>query len=177
MAEYKIIITGPMGAGKTTAIEAVSEVPVVSTDVANTAKKDHAKATTTVAMDYGELTLGGGDHLRLYGTPGQQRFEFMWKILAKGALGLIVLMDNARPNAVRDLDIYLDNFAELIADTGVVIGITRMDVSSQPSLEDYHRSLRRRGVVYPIMALDVRKKQEVVILLDTLFSILEAAEA
>lgn len=177
MAEYKIIITGPMGAGKTTAIAAVSEIPVVSTDVANTAKKDSAKATTTVAMDYGELSLGEGDTLRLYGTPGQKRFDFMWKILAKGALGLIVLVDNARPDPVSDLDMYLDNFAELIADTGVVIGVTRMDLSPTPSMDAYHQALRRRGAHYPVMALDARKKQEVVIVLDTLLSILETADA
>ncbi|MEZ5672763.1 MAG: ATP/GTP-binding protein [Thiotrichaceae bacterium] len=58
------------------------------------------KETITVAMDYGELTSDDGQKLRIYGTPGQQRFDYMWKILIKGALGLIILVDNAGSDPV-----------------------------------------------------------------------------
>ena len=85
MNEYKILITGTMGAGKTTAIAAISEVPPIMTDVQNN-DTSNSKLTTTVGLDYGELSLDGGDKLRIYGTPGQERFAFMWKVLAKGAL-------------------------------------------------------------------------------------------
>ena len=74
--EYKLVFAGSMGAGKTTAIGAISEIPPVRTDVANSDLATFAKATTTAAMDYGEVTLDGGDKLRLYGTPGQARFDF-----------------------------------------------------------------------------------------------------
>ena len=71
--EYVVLAAGPMGAGKTTAIAALSEIPVVSTDAVNTDLARNAKATTTVALDYGEITLGDGDKVRLYGVPGQER--------------------------------------------------------------------------------------------------------
>ncbi|WP_245391541.1 GTP-binding protein [Thioflexithrix psekupsensis] len=78
MSEIKIVFTGSMGAGKTTAIAAISEIPVINTDVRATDPTTlQRKATTTVAMDYGELTLEDGQKLRLYGTPGQLRFEYM----------------------------------------------------------------------------------------------------
>lgn len=67
MNEYKILVTGTMGAGKTTAIAAISEVPPIMTDVQNN-DTSNAKLTTTVGSDYGELTLDGGDKLRIYGT-------------------------------------------------------------------------------------------------------------
>src|SRR5690606_37353134 len=111
--EYKLIFAGSMGAGKTTAIAAISEISPVRTDVENTDRASHQKATTTAAMDYGEVTLAGGDKLRLYGTPGQTRFDFMWKILGKGALGVIILVDNSRPDPLADLREYLQAFHEI----------------------------------------------------------------
>jgi hypothetical protein len=96
--EYKLIFTGTMGAGKTTAITSISEIPPVSTDVQRSEAGDDAKLTTTAALDYGEVTLPRGDMLRLYGTPGQARFDFMWRILSEGALGVVVLVDNRRPD-------------------------------------------------------------------------------
>ncbi len=86
------------GAGKTTAIRAISEIPSrphrrLTTAIASS----HEKATTTAALDYGEVTLSVGDKLRLYGTPVQLRFDFMWQILAESALGVVLLVDNSRP--------------------------------------------------------------------------------
>jgi signal recognition particle receptor subunit beta len=71
MREYKIVFTGTMGAGKTTAIAAISETPPVVTDVANN-DASLAKAKTTVGLDFGQLTLDTGDRLRLFGTPGRR---------------------------------------------------------------------------------------------------------
>ena len=115
MIEHKILFSGTMGAGKTTAIAAVSEIGPLSTDVRNT-DESVAKATTTVGLDYGELTLDNGERLRLYGTPGQPRFAFMWDILARGALGLVILIDNSRPDPLADLDVYLDGYASTESD-------------------------------------------------------------
>ena len=75
--QLKIVFTGPMGAGKTTAIRAISDAPPVSTEVGNSDRQSSVKESTTVALDYGELTLEDGTCLRIYGTPGQARFSFM----------------------------------------------------------------------------------------------------
>ncbi len=174
MAEYKILITGPMGAGKTTAIGTVSEIGVVSTDVKNSDIVQSQKATTTVAMDYGQITLDGGDQLRIYGTPGQERFDFMWKILSRGALGLIILLDNARPAPLLDLNKFLDGFGPLIAETGAVIGVSnKPSVPKSPSIEAYYEVMASRNMVLPLFEVDVRKKDDVLLLVDSLLSVLE----
>ena len=126
--------TGTLIDQKTTAISAVSEITALSTDVTNydcTVKKN----TTTVGLDYGEMTLANGDTLRLYGTPGQTRFDFMWEILSRGALGLIILIDNQSSDPLTDLDTYLNGFKRLIADTACVVVICRMDTHPDPTID------------------------------------------
>ena len=175
MSEIKLIFTGTPGAGKTTAIGAISEIPPVTTDMAATDELTAQKAETTVAMDFGEISLEDGQKLRLYGTPGQRRFEFMWRILAEGGLGLIVLIDNTRPEPLQDLSIYLDNFADFIRETGAVVGVTRTDLQGSPSVDDYYDFLASRGEMLPVFEADVRKKDDVLMLLDALISTLEFA--
>jgi len=172
--EYKIIFTGTMGAGKTTAIAALSEIPPVSTDVPNSDLGAFQKATTTAAFDYGELTLDGGNRLRLYGTPGQERFRFMWSILARGALGVIVLVDNSRPDPLADLGIYIDNFADVVATGCLTIAVGRLDTHPDPSLDVYYEWLLARDLAIPVLAADVRRRDDVLVLVDTLFSLIEA---
>jgi uncharacterized protein len=173
MNEYKLLLTGTMGAGKTTAIGAVSEIAPVVTDVQNN-DESVAKARTTVGLDYGELTLDNGDKVRLYGTPGQQRFAFMWKVLANGALGLIILIDNSRPDPLADLDVYTQNFAELIASAGCVVGVGRMEAHPVPDLDAYAERLESSGVLCPVMPVDVRKREDVVMMMDLLLTQLES---
>lgn len=175
MSEIKLIFTGTPGAGKTTAIGAISEIPPVTTDMATTDELAAQKAETTVAMDFGEITLGDGQKVHLYGTPGQQRFQFMWEIIVRGGLGLILLLDNTRDDPIADMDMYLDNFAGFIRETGAVIGVTRTDLSTTPSLDDYYERLEARGEMYPVFDADVRKSDDVLMLLDALISTLEYA--
>src|SRR5262245_56631552 len=112
-----------MGAGKTTAIRSISEIAPISTDVGSAEAVDAEKTTTTAAMDYGEVRLPSGDLLRLYGTPGQQRFSHMWEILREGALGVILLVDNRRPDPVADLCEYLEVFRETVKQSRAVVGV------------------------------------------------------
>ncbi|EIJ42185.1 putative GTPase [Beggiatoa alba B18LD] len=171
----KIIFTGPMGAGKTTAISSISEVPPISTDVRCSDNEGQArKETTTVAMDYGYFTLDDGQRVHLYGTPGQQRFDYMWTILAQGGIGLVLLLDNARPDPLADLEFYLDSFKDFINQTGAVIGITRMDVSNHVSLDDYRNKLMSRNQIFPLFEIDARQANDVKILVHALLAILQA---
>jgi signal recognition particle receptor subunit beta len=171
--EHKILFTGTMGAGKTTAIAAVSEIAPVRTEVRNS-DASVAKATTTVGLDYGELTLDNGEKLRLYGTPGQIRFDFMWRILARGALGLVILVDNSRPDPLADLEVYLDGFAELIEKTACVVAVGRMETHPEPDLDAYARRMHDKGVMCPVLPANVTDPQQVVQLLELLLIQLEA---
>jgi signal recognition particle receptor subunit beta len=173
MIEHKILFTGTVGAGKTTAIQAVSEIPAVCTDVLSSDLMI-GKEMTTVALDYGEVSLGQSERLRLYGTPGQARFSFMWNVLSQGALGLIILIDHTRPDALEDLGLYLAHFGELIRDTACVVAISKMDESRPPSLQDFIERMHENHMVCPVIAADVRDKKQVLWILDLLLVQMEA---
>ncbi len=170
MSNYKLIFTGPTGAGKSTAIAALSEIPVVTTEAKSTLRNPHQefKTTVTVGLDYGLLKLKNNDKIHLYGTPGQERFDFMWDILTEGGLGLILLIDNARIAPLEDLRFFLKAFEDFIKQTQVAVGITRMDLSSKPKLSEYHKELRKLGLNPPVFDVDARNKKDVSLLLQAL---------
>jgi signal recognition particle receptor subunit beta len=102
------------------------------------------------------------------------RFDFMWHILARGALGVVVLIDNSRPDPLADLDVYLDGFAELIAQTACVVAVGRMEAHPQPDIDAYARRMQARGVLCPVLAANVTDPRQVVQLLELLLLQLEA---
>jgi signal recognition particle receptor subunit beta len=165
---FKIIFAGPFGAGKTTAIESISDKPPVSTNKLASDIVANYKSETTVAMDFGMLRLDDGSVLHLYGTPGQGRFDFMWEILTEGGLGLILLIDNRRDNPFGDLKYFIKAFDRFIRRTGVAIGITGTDVSESPSCNEYREELKKLGVSAPVFEVDAREKRDVTILLEAL---------
>ncbi|MET0055955.1 MAG: ATP/GTP-binding protein, partial [Candidatus Thiodiazotropha sp. 6PLUC10] len=124
MSDFKIIFSGPVGAGKTTAITTISDIAPVSTDELATDMTRSRKNGTTVAMDYGLIKLQDNEQIHLYGTPGQERFDFMWEILTQGGIGLVLLISNQRPDPFRDLHFFLNAFKEFIAQGKVVVGVT-----------------------------------------------------
>ncbi len=175
MARYKFIFTGPTGAGKTTAISIISDTPVIVTE-AKTTKRDPShrdKQTITVGLDYGIIKLSEQEKIHLYGTPGQERFDFMWDILTEGGLGLILLIDNARTDPLEDMRFFLKTFASFIEQTKVAIGITRMDISSTPTIADYHQALRSFNINPPVFDVDARSKRDVSMLLQALLYALD----
>jgi len=158
----KIIFVGNVGSGKTTAILSVSDLPVVGTE-AKASEQDalHRKATTTVGIEYGAVYING-TKVHLYGTPGQRRFDFMASIVCKGAIGMIVMIDNAHQQPLKELDYYLDCHRDYLKNHPAVIAITHYDDNNtQTNLIEYHQYLRKLGVSYPIIRLDAREKNQV----------------
>lgn len=168
MSQYKIIFTGPVGAGKTTAIESISDDPPIKTDASASDMTKKRKAETTVAMDYGVMNLDDGEKIHLYGTPGQERFDFMWDILTVGGIGLILLLDNTRADPFQDMQFFLDSFRHFIADTSVAIGVSQMDLSSKPTINDYHRQLEALELKIPVFSVDARVTNDISILVQSL---------
>jgi signal recognition particle receptor subunit beta len=175
MAEHVILFAGPMGAGKTTAVQTLSEVPVVSTEAANSERDVVDKPTTTVALDYGEITIGAEDKVRLYGVPGQERFDFMWTILAERAKGLVLLINNDDVDPVRSVLGFLDRFDDLCSRSGVVIGISRTDVRSEPTVGTYLDAIAaaRPGLMVPVFTVDPRDLATMTTLLTSLIANIE----
>lgn len=120
----KIVVSGPVGAGKTTYISTLSDSPVISTDEA--ASELIGKSYTTVAMDFGTIDVEG-NQVYLFGTPGQDRFDYMWEVLSKGALGLLLLLAGDRPadfiKARHILDVITTQ-----SEVPYIIGVTRQDL-------------------------------------------------
>jgi signal recognition particle receptor subunit beta len=170
VAEHDILFTGPMGAGKTTAIQSLSEIEVVRTEANNSERHIVDKATTTVALDYGEILVGAQEKVRLYGIPGQRRFNFMWTILKKRAKGMLLLVNSDAPDPIEQMLFFIGEFRELYDRGGVVIGVTRADVVPGPALAEYSDALERTnpGLVIPVFTVDPRQRDQMQNLLLTL---------
>ncbi len=164
----KIVFVGPTGVGKSSTIKLLSERSLVNTDEKATDHTRNIKPTTTVAMDYGVMTLTNGKRVHLYGTPGQERFDFMWEILATGCDGVVILIDNSRANPLQDLRFYAGHFREYAANNKLVVGVTKSDIEKTLSLEKYHAELEELDLKPVVHMVDARCHGCVRQLVDTL---------
>lgn len=175
MQTVKMVITGPFSAGKTEFIRSISEIDVVSTERKISSDAERLKETTTVAMDFGRITVDDDLVLYLFGTPGQRRFDFMWEILSEGMLGFIVLIDSVRPETFREAKHILEIFRGYSA-TPYVVAANKQDLPDSWSPEDLRIALKidRDVKVLPCVATDKESVKN--ILLALLYSILEVME-
>jgi len=168
----KIVVTGPFNAGKTEFIRSVSEIDVVSTEKKITAAAEKIKETTTVAMDFGRITVDNDLVLFLFGTPGQKRFDFMWEILSEGMLGFIVMVDSSRPETFREARSILETF-HAYAPTPYLVAANKQDLYDAWDMEDMRVALRLDPSV-KILPCEAHKKSSVKrVLLELLYSILD----
>jgi uncharacterized protein len=135
MEIMRLVITGCVGAGKSTFIRSISEIEVVDTDRKATDEVSEMKQNTTVSMDFGTLSFGPDMSLHIYGTPGQSRFDFMWDILINKAHAYILLVAAHRPGEFHHARRIL-NFMNQRANIPMLIGVTHSDCSGAWSLEN-----------------------------------------
>lgn len=159
--DHKIVFAGPVGSGKTTAITAISDIAPITTDEIASDMTTRRKPTTTVALDYGLIRLSPQHKLHLYGTPGQERFDFMWDIATRGAIGLILLLDNTRPTPFADMRFFAGSFRPFIDATRMVVGVTQMDQQDRPGLDAYAGWLDELGLAAPVFRTDARRRDDV----------------
>lgn len=169
--KYKIVFGGAMGAGKSAAIKVLSDIPVVSTEAINTDVNAHSKFLTTVGIDYGEISLEDDTKIGLYGTPGQDRFDFMWGIVCKGAIGTVILIDHTRSERLKDLDFYLNAFQSF--GSNIVVGITHLDLKDDQMLKIYRDWMSLHDCQYPLFAVDARQKDDVLLMIESLIASVE----
>lgn len=167
----KIIIVGPVGAGKTTAIKSVTDDSCIVTDVKTSDVSNLRKELTTVAMDFGIVPISEHEVLHVYGAPGQDRFSFMWDILSIGAFGVVLLIDNCANYPKRHLHAFVSAFDKQIKETRFILGVTRTDLKAEPELEDYAKWLGELGINADVACVDPREKDDVLFLLNQLLSL------
>ncbi|MEU7893049.1 ATP/GTP-binding protein [Nonomuraea sp. NPDC049152] len=156
----KILIAGGFGAGKTTMVGSVSETRPLRTEETLTDRSTgvddtfgvEAKRTTTVAMDFGRITMGDDYMLYLFGTPGQERFWFVWDELALGALGAVILADTRR---LADCFPSVDYFER--RGTPFVVAVNCFDGSPVYELAEVRLALGLDPAI-PIVLCDARKR-------------------
>jgi hypothetical protein len=172
----KIVVTGPFSAGKTEFIQTVSEIDVVSTERKISSESERIKDRTTVAMDFGRITIDDELVLYLFGTPGQKRFDFMWEILSEGMLGFVVLIDSVRPETFREARMILDTF-RAYAPTPYVVAANKQDMEDAWDVDDLRIALRIDSDIklLPCVAKDRESVRNT--LLELLYSILEEMDA
>lgn len=155
MHSFKIVVSGPVGAGKTTFIDSVSEIETVSTEAGISDDAGTGdKTTTTVGIDFGRISVGGDMQLYLFGTPGQERFDFMWDIVARGMLGVIMLVDCSRTDSFAESRRILDHFRAL-GDVPVIIAANKVqDFAADARALGEHLELRDQEFVVPTDARD-----------------------
>jgi small GTP-binding protein len=176
MQTVKIVVTGPFNSGKTEFIRSVSEIDVVATERKITSESERAvKETTTVAMDFGRITVDDDLVLYLFGTPGQKRFEFMWEILSEGMLGFIVIVDSTRPETFREARSILETF-RAYAPTPYVVAANKQDMENAWELDDMRVALRLDPKVKLLPSIATRKDDVKKVLLELLYSILAEME-
>lgn len=171
----KVVVTGPFAAGKTTLIRTISEITVLSTERGITDSSRKRKAETTVAMDFGRITIDRDLVLYLFGTPGQDRFDFMWEILGEGMIGYLLLVDASREDSVDEAASILAAFRTM-ARVPYVVGLNRAASDDNALIESVRTRLEIPSDV-AILPCDATDKESVKnVLLALLYAVLDEVE-
>lgn len=136
----KVVVTGHFNSGKTELIRTVSEIPIVTTETKRTDLRIGEKSTTTVVMDFGRVTVDLDTIVYLFGTPGQERFDFMWEILSKNMLGFVVMVDSTNREGILDTAKIISYFKE-ISDVPYIIVANKQDLANAAYPEEIREVL------------------------------------
>lgn len=166
----KLVFVGDMGAGKTTAIRAISDSEPVSTEMPISEDVHGDKTHTTVALDYSSIELDTGELLHVYGVPGQGYLDFMWPMVAEGAMGVVVLVSAERADRVDSTVQLLRRFGELAPQACFAVGVTRTDLTDAFALPEFRDALLARGYRIPVLRVDARQPLQVDFLIKALLS-------
>ncbi len=173
MQSVKVVVTGPFNAGKTTFIKSVSEITVLSTERQVSDVSGEGGGETTVAMDFGRITISDDVVLYLFGTPGQERFSFMWETLSEGMLGFVLMVDVTSKDSVADAASMIEFFTGM-SDVPFVVAANKVDPNDSLMLSATRTTLGLADDV-PLLPCNARDKESVkAVLLGLLYRILDS---
>lgn len=156
----KLVLAGPVGAGKSTALRTLADSEPVSTEMPLLDGPMGDKTTTTVALDFATVWLEDETPLFVYGLPGQAHFAFMRNIVLEGALGVVLVLNASDTDCVQQCEEWLSSLREIAPDVGIVIGLTHADQAPDFSLGAIRQVLRSRGECLPVFTFDAREREE-----------------
>jgi hypothetical protein len=175
MQSVKVVVTGPFNAGKTTFIKAVSEITVLSTERQISDTSGEGSGETTVAMDFGRITVSDDVVLYLFGTPGQERFSFMWETLSEGMLGFVLLVDADDEDSFEDAKSMIAFFRNM-SDVPFVVAANKVPATDIKRLRQVRSAIALDDTV-PLLPVDARDKESVkAVLLGLLYRILDSMD-
>jgi len=161
---YKILIAGHFGAGKTTFIKTISQIKTLETEKKTTLEEEKAKkSTTTVAMDYGEWEYNG-KKIHIFGIPGQERFSFMWPILAKNTVGFVYLLDSTDDSRWYEVFKQIAMFRKIAPNAPFIFAANKQDMPDAMTLEEIRKKLKlpEKFEIVPLSALDKEQVTKVI---------------
>lgn len=159
MEVMRLVVTGPVGAGKSTFIQTISEIKVVNTDRGATDETAQLKQNTTVALDFGRLQFNPNMVLHLYGTPGQTRFDFMWDLLIRKTHAYIMLVPSNRPAEFQQTRRMMSFMRQRTA-APMVLGLTHSDCEGAWSADNVVGALGLSPRQSPNAVVDVNANDQ-----------------
>lgn len=156
----KLVLAGPVGAGKTTTLRSLADTEPVSTEMPLSDGPMGEKTTTTVALDFATVLLDDGTPLQLFGLPGQEHFAHMRDIVMSGAFGVILLLAGDSPDIADHCGHWIDSIAAIDASLPIVIGITRTDKALAFRMDTVRKVLVARSRPMPVFTVDVRSREQ-----------------
>lgn len=159
--EAKLVMAGPVGAGKTTAIGSISDGEPISTEMPLSDGPMGDKTTTTVALDFATVMLDDGTPLFIYGLPGQEHFSHMREIVLEGALGAIIVLDGTDENIAVECDRWVMAIKDIAPDLPAVVGVTKTELAPRFDMSAIRSRLRERQLNIPVFTIDARDREQV----------------
>ena len=165
----KILVAGHFGAGKTTFVKTLSQIKTVATERKTTlAEEKSRKAQTTVAMDYGEYITETGQKIHIFGIPGQERFSFMWPILAKNAVVFIILLDSTDTSRWYEAFKQINIFRKINSNGIFIFVANKRDLPNALPLEEIKNRLKLPSNMKLLECIATDKKSVLTVLKETL---------
>lgn len=179
LSDYKVLVCGPVGSGKTSLVDVLCGGKALSTEV----ELDPAEAqrlgkkTTTVAVDFGLMHGEHGKHVAIWGVPGQLRFRFMWEAVRDGLVGVLPIVDGAQTGWLQDVEAIMADCEESFPEVPKVLLINKVGRHSEPHLAAAWRLFAERAWAYPVLAGDFRRREQFVLALRGLMIQIRARSA
>ena len=159
-AGLKLVLAGPMGSGKTTALQSLADSPPVSTEMPITDGVKGEKTTTTVALDFATIMLDDGTPIQMFGMPGQDHFSYMRQIILQGAFGVVLLMSGDDPEVATQCRQWLVAIHDVDPALPIVIGVTKTDLAPGFRMDRLRDAVKGSAVPIPVFTVDARDREQ-----------------